>query len=138
MGVAEPIEPLWESDAPFLRRTHRRMTKKRITAAKSARNPRTVITAIAQCGNDDDPEPDCTFPVPAEDEGNEPVTLDGPLNPPPFSLADDCDAAAAEADDSEAADADAADREDAAAADVEDIDATTESANVVWTAVKIG
>lgn len=112
------------------------MMKNRMPPATRARKPSTTITAIAQCGNDELPLVDCTFPLPAEfvDDGEDPsiLVLDEP-KPPPCAIDDAEDAAEAEeADATDATDeSDATDRDDAAAADVEDIDAITKSAKVV-------
>jgi len=89
--------------------------------AAIARNPRTTITAIAQCGNAKLEEADCTRP-PGEEEVGALVWLDV------REAADNEDANAAEAEDAEAEDAEAAEEEEAA---------MTESANVVWTAEKV-
>jgi hypothetical protein len=61
------------------------MRNMRIHVAARARKPRIVMTAIAQCGNDEPPKPDCTFPGPLEG----------------WALADEASAEAAEAADAE-------------------------------------
>jgi hypothetical protein len=114
------------------------MKKARIPLASRARNPRTTMTAIAQCGNGELAD-DCTFPLPVPPSELVEVELGWPK--PEFVLAEPltplrCESDdAASADDSEAAaaaeDTEAADAEDAAAADDDDIAATIESANVV-------
>lgn len=127
MGVDEPIDPRCDSWLWRFRRSRRMMTNARITPASSARKPRTTMTAMAQCGNDE-PPPDCTLPAVGDD-----------VAPLPLAWAD-AEEAAASADDSDASDADAADAADAAETDATDaddaaaaavIDAATASAKVV-------
>lgn len=74
--------------------------------ARTARNPRTTMTAMAQCGNGDSLVADCT-PAPLVEDGNDPE------------------------DTVLWRERDAADADEAAAADVDAIEATTESAKVV-------
>lgn len=109
------------------------MTKNSMPAARSAKKPRTVITAIAQWGKEEPPLADCTFP-PDELLDAPGVTLVCVPLKPPFCVnvesdAADSDALDSDADAADAAEADAAEAEEAAAADV--MDATTESAKVV-------
>lgn len=144
IGVAEPIDPRWES--VLFRRLRKRliMKKARMPLARSARKPSTTITAIAQWGNEE-LAADWTFPLPGppEPEGFTAVpVLVEPPSPPAWDRREADEAEAADADEAEAANADdrdAADADDAAAAaDVDDIDAITESAKVVWRAVNMG
>lgn len=109
MGDEELIELRLDD---FFRGRMRRMIRKTKThMAARARKPSTAMTAIAQCGNDEPPKPDWTFPGPFEG----------------------C-APAAEAD----ADADAADEAEAMDKDEEEaMEEATESAKVVWTAEKV-
>jgi hypothetical protein len=83
--------------------------KARMQDAAIARKPSTTITAMAQCGNPEPEEGDCTSP-PWEDEEDAVLRV---------ALADAADAEATEAED-----ADAAEEEEAA---------ITESGNVVST-----
>jgi hypothetical protein len=78
----------------------RRMIKKaRIQDATIARKPRTTITAIAQCGNPEPEEADCTLP----DE-----EVGAVLMVVREASAEDDDAAAAAAEDAEDAEAEEA------------------------------
>lgn len=98
MGDDEPIDPRLDDSRLRIRRKRR---KRRIQKVTRARNPSTVMTAMAQCGKEEPPLPDWR---PDELEGDE-CKLDKEA-----AAADD-DAAAAEA--------------------VDDIDETTQSAIVV-------
>lgn len=124
MGVDEPMEPRCESAAPRRILIRRMMKKMRIPVATKARKPRTTMTAIAQCGNDDPPPSFWTFPDPGPAVGVPCAEL---------RLACDADDTDAREEDRDAAEeAEAADADDAAAAaEVEDIAAATESAKVV-------
>lgn len=113
IGEAEPMELRWESSSELRRRTRRMIRKARTQLATMARNPRTTITAIAQWGKSLLVAPCCTAAV---DVG---LDVGMVVNRKEVSEA-------------------ATEEEDAAAADDKDaIDAATESAKVVWTAVKV-
>lgn len=94
------------------------MRKARIHSEAIARKPRTVITAIAQCGKPEFDASDWTDPEEEVDEG---------LGT--WVKAADDEEAAADSDESTEA--------DEAAAAAEEREATTESAKVVWTAEKM-
>jgi len=68
MGDDEPIEFLLDSSSSFLLRSRRRIRKARMQTDAMARNPRTVITAIAQCGKPGPAPSGWTDPEAADDD----------------------------------------------------------------------
>jgi hypothetical protein len=109
--------------------------------ATIARKPSTTMTAIAQCGKSELPDPDWTLPVARDEVDDGELKVEVRLEPVPpmmttvfvaplsvrVSVRENSESEAAAA--AELADAAAAD--DAEATDAEDIDATTKSAYVV-------
>lgn len=115
MGEDEPIDPRWASRS---RRRRRRMTNQtRIPPATIARNPRTTITAIAQCGNVESPLGCWMLPDWEDDDDRDAADN--------FDVTDPMDATEAVEIEERAERVDCTEREDC------DIEEATESAYVV-------
>lgn len=118
MGESEPIEFLFEL---FLLRTRASIQKARVHVEAIAKKPRMTMTAMAQCGKEEDEEVLLCTP-----------TGDGVAEAREAASSDERE----EAEAAEAAEREEAEAEAAEAREEEvDIAATTESANVVWTAL---